>query len=229
MDLSVLVTSEVDHAGELLGAPPAVLDGLSASAVTVSTPGTSRSRVVTSRTQCRHRTPPTISPIVRIRVSPSRACFVPACDRPLSGGCPLAGEKDDVPAGCVRMRTKSHAGTAARLGGVTSRQKQDRRRTGARWNLQGSAASPRRSTLREGDPCLPPHQPRKGSAAGAGAHRGRAIRGDHGHVDHRRCLRGVVRHHGVSSRAPLTEFLPDPPFIRTSQPSGEDFHVASHS
>ena len=27
VDLSVLVTSEVDHAGELLGAPPAVLDG----------------------------------------------------------------------------------------------------------------------------------------------------------------------------------------------------------
>ena len=49
----------------------------------------------------------------------------------------------------------------------------------------------------------------------------RAIRGDHGHVDHRRCLRGAVRHHGVSSRAPLTESC------RTlassnSQPSGEE-------
>ena len=212
-----------------LGAPPAVLDG----SVRISSHGvnsrTSRSRAVTSRTQV---PAPHATDHQSYRPHPglsSRPCFVPACGRPLSGGCPLAGEKDDVPAGCVRMRTRNHAGTAARLGGVTSRQKQDRRRTGARWNLQRSAASPRRSTLREGDPCLPPHPPRKGSAAGAGAHRGRAIRGDHGHVDHRRCLRGVVRHHGVSSRAPLTEFLPDPRFIRTSQPSGEESHVASHS
>ena len=86
MDLSVLDTSEVDHAGELLGprAPSSV--DLSASAVTVSIPGTGRSRALTSRTQCRHRMPPTLSPIVGIRVSPSGACFVPACGRPLSGG-----------------------------------------------------------------------------------------------------------------------------------------------
>ena len=38
---------------------------------------------------------------------------------------------------------QDHAGTAARLGGVTSRQKQDRRTTGARRNLPASAASPR--------------------------------------------------------------------------------------
>jgi len=99
VDLSVLATSEVDHAGELLGAPPAVLDG----SVRISSHGVNSRQIAQPcgdfpGHKCRHRMPPTISPIVRIRVSPSRACLVLACGRPLCGGCPLAGEKDDVPA-----------------------------------------------------------------------------------------------------------------------------------
>jgi hypothetical protein len=132
---------------------------------------------------------------------------------------------------CSHAHQEPRGDCRATRGGVTSRQKQDRRRTGARWNLPASAASPRRSTLTERGPMssTAPAAETIGRRRWRWAHRRRAIRGDHGHVDHRRCLRGVVRHHGVSSRAPLTEFLPDPRFIRTSQPSGEESHVASHS
>jgi hypothetical protein len=218
VDLSVLDTSEVDHAGELLGPrPPSSMD-LSASAVTVSIPGTGRSRALTSRTQCRHRMPPTLSPIVGTRVSPRvRATSQRAVVR-----CPEASAGGRAGRRSRRMCPHAHQeprGDCSRRGGVTSRQKRDSRRTGARWNLSASAASPRRSTLRERDPCLPPHPPRKESAAGADAHCRRAIRGDHGHVHHRHCLRGAVRHHGVSSRAPLTESCRT---LATSQPSGEE-------
>ena len=227
MDLSVLDTSEVDHAGELLGPrPPSSMD-LSASAVTVSIPGTSRSRAVTSRTQCRHRMPPTISPIVRTRVSPSGACFVPACGRPLSGGCPLAGEKDDVPAGCVRMRTRNHAGTAARLGGhvATETGQAEDRRPVEPFGI-GSITAPL-NIEREGTHVF--HRTRRGKdRPPALALSRRAIRGDHGHVDHRRCLRGVVRHHGVSSRAPLTESCRTLASSEHPNPL-EKNHVPSHS
>ena len=102
VDLSVLVTSEVDHAGELLGAPPAVLDG----SVRISSHGVNSRHVAqpcgdfpdTSAGTACHR-PSVLSSasgsLLRVRASSQRAVV----------RCPLAGEKDDVPAGCVRRPT----------------------------------------------------------------------------------------------------------------------------
>lgn len=68
---------------------------------------------------------------------------------------PLAGEKDDVPAGCV-MRTRNHAGTAARRRGhvATETGQAEDRRPVEPFGI-GSITAP--LNIDREDPCLPPH------------------------------------------------------------------------
>ena len=187
---------------------------LSASAVTVSIPGTSRSRALTSRTQCRHRHAtdpqsyrrhPGLNFVCVLRPSVRSSAV-----RRLSAGgregrrshrmCPHVHQE---PRGDCRATRGRYVATEAG-------QAEDRRPVEP-FGI-GSITAPL-NIEREG--------PMSSTAPAAEriAHCRRAIRGDHGHVHHRQCLRGAVRHHGVSSRAPLTESCRT---LATSQPSGEE-------